>query len=198
MSDQQMRFYSIFCSISYLQKEKRPKQILSFTLLDNYNGDESCLYVNEDSKVLIYIIRGTNNIKDLLTDLSIVTGTEKYSKRYLQELKRYNIMKNAFIGYKICLTGHSLGGRLCIALTRAQPDSIHKTFAYNTGSSPIHMVESMKDMVTCKIRPNNNICKSRKKIILFNGSKDIISLFSAFESSNVTYTKGFHSINQFL
>lgn len=93
--------YSYMCNEVYKKPSERQN-------IDGYSHsndtDLHCIYSNGRERVLA--IRGTVSVDDIITDLSIVNGTENETQRFADEL---NFARNNNIT-KVC--GHSLGGSI--------------------------------------------------------------------------------------
>lgn len=74
------------------------------------------VWVNDDTKQIVFAVRGTQGETDIKTDIKLAISKETETQRYkvarnalLQVLKEYP-------DYKIVLTGHSLGGGIVYRL----------------------------------------------------------------------------------
>ena len=199
MSDEQRRFFAAFVATGYQKPDDRPEVLLGFKLLEQYNGTETCDYLDTSNHTIIHISRGTARSKDLLPDLAILTNTEALAKRFKMEEKRFQIMRREYPYASIYCTGHSLGGRIAQHLVRKFTDDIQKSIVFNPGSSPLHMARSVKEKASCKLRRKQPICRARRKTVIYGSSKDVISIFGLLDSDNrPNVSSGFHSLSRFL
>jgi hypothetical protein len=88
-------------------------------IIDGYNLDKQLSNVNtlvyyNDQNVIIGF-RGTRTIDDLITDVSVVRGTDD-NIRFQQAIEMYNRVKNKYPNKTIMTTGQSLGGSLALYL----------------------------------------------------------------------------------
>jgi len=119
----------------YLDPFSRPRHIFGFTLDEKYNEFEFALYVNAEKKIRILGYRGTEvtEVKDYVSDLHIVFGTQSWNDRFNSSVKVYEDAKKAYPDYQGRVTGHSLGGTIAYFITKKfQPD---RCVVFNPGSS---------------------------------------------------------------
>ena len=95
---------------SYKPINKRKKELPNGYILDNdISNEKSVLYYNPDTKHAIVGFRGTNDLSDLIPDVSIALGTQKKNKDFVDSVKFYDNVKTKYDDYRITTTGHSKG-----------------------------------------------------------------------------------------
>lgn len=119
----------------YLNPFERPRHIFGYELDEKYNDIESALYVNHTTKTWILGYRGTEitELKDYMSDLHILFGTQAWNTRFNASVQSYENAKKAYPDYHSIITGHSLGGT--IAYFIAQKFNPDRCVAFNPGSS---------------------------------------------------------------
>jgi len=82
--------------------------------LDKINSKvDSKVFVHLIQKVVVIAFRGTVTMKDVKDDISIITSSEYKNKRWKKARKLVKKMNEKYKdGYKVYVTGHSLGGSL--------------------------------------------------------------------------------------
>ena len=114
------------------------KQASSYLKDDGYVMDDqlsninSKVYINPQTKNVLMVERGSTNFLNdwISTDIPLAFGYLKKTKRFHDEQRKYNAVKQKYQGSKITLAGHSLGGSLASAL--GQKDD--KIVSYNKGA----------------------------------------------------------------
>jgi pimeloyl-ACP methyl ester carboxylesterase len=94
-----------------------PTQLGMFTLVNN--NPTVKVYKNDSIKLIVISIRGTqisDDYSDIEADIRIALGSEEQSSRFMDADRIVNDVIRQFPGYKIILTGHSLGGGLVYRL----------------------------------------------------------------------------------
>ena len=89
------------------------------TIIDGYNYDpqlsnsNTAIYYNNENVIIGF--RGTVNIDDLITDVSVIKGTAD-NARFQQAIEIYKKVRGKYEKQNILATGHSLGGSLALYL----------------------------------------------------------------------------------
>lgn len=100
---------------TYDGKETRPQNIDGYLYDKDFSNVNTAIYHNENNVIIGF--RGTENIDDLITDFSVLRGTED-DKRFKEAVETYNKVKNKYPNLRIMSTGHSLGGSLALYLNK--------------------------------------------------------------------------------
>lgn len=166
-----------------------------FTKDKDFSQINAVIYTNSQTRTIIMAIRGTNlsNPSDLLTDVSVLTGTLKASKRYKDISDLFNKVYSKYgkyigkslLAYKYVITGHSLGSSLALQLLLDNPDKIDAVYLFNAGSS----VDTVKKGLAMKIGKALGIGyykKVSKKINIFRVAGDPISVGSRLLNGSYT------------
>lgn len=123
------------CDRVYLNPFERPRYLFGFELDEKFNEFEYALYVNHEKKTWILGYRGTEvtAVKDYISDLNIVLGTQAWNDRFNSSIHVYEEAKKAYPDYKAWVTGHSLGGTISYFIAKKfLPD---RCVGFNPGSS---------------------------------------------------------------
>jgi hypothetical protein len=112
--------YSRFANASYyFKRQSYVKQFLNemretrgFILDKELSNDEVSTFVNRITNEVVVAYRGTASIKDVGTDLMVLTSTERLSFRVRSSLKLMEQVLRKYRGFKVVSTGHSLSGFL--------------------------------------------------------------------------------------
>jgi len=90
-------------------------------------------YLNDNNKTIIVGVKGTDRMKDLISDLTLILGPIEKDKIFIKAHRKIKrLLDNYGISYnKVYLTGHSLGGS--IVLWIGQKIKNVQIYAYNPG-----------------------------------------------------------------
>lgn len=101
---------------------------------------------NPQTKELSIVFRGTNpgNIRDIGNDIQIATGMGLNRAKYGEQFARDIIKENP--GYKVTVTGHSLGGTLAEKVATNLQGMGVKGVSFNAGSSPLKTPEKQNNI----------------------------------------------------
>lgn len=120
---------------TYLNPFERPRHIFGYELDEKFNDFEYALYVNHAEKKRIIGYRGTEitAVKDYISDLHILLGTQSWNARFDASVHVYDEAKKMYPDYHSIVTGHSLGGTIAYFIAkRFMPD---RCVVFNPGSS---------------------------------------------------------------
>ena len=78
--------------------------------LNSDNGYNAVIYRNDITEEIVIAIAGTDikQVQDIINDISI--GADVIPSQYYSALNTYSMVLNEYNGYKVTITGHSLGG----------------------------------------------------------------------------------------
>jgi hypothetical protein len=88
------------------------RETRQFKLDPALSNDEVSTFVNRITREVVVAYRGTTNIKDVGTDLMILTSTERLSFRVRSSLKLMEQVLRKYTDFKVVSTGHSMGSFL--------------------------------------------------------------------------------------
>ena len=91
---------------------KEMKETKDFQLDKEFSNEEVSTFVNLKTREVVVAYRGTSNIKDVGTDLMVLTSTERLSFRVRSSLKLMEQVLRKYTNFKVKSTGHSLGSLL--------------------------------------------------------------------------------------
>ena len=109
-------------------------------VIDNQlSTSETKFFVNHEKRRVVISFRGTQlfgkkGVKDLISDLAIMTGTEKYNRRFKQAEHQFNKAERKCPGYKIDMTGHSLAGQLATYIARKKGKKVSENISFSRAS----------------------------------------------------------------
>ena len=110
-----------------------------YTIDNSLSTSETKFFVNHDTRTVVISFRGTQifskkGVKDIISDLAIMTGTEKFNRRFKQAERQFEKAERKYPGYKINTTGHSLGGQLATYLARTKGNKVAENVSFSRGS----------------------------------------------------------------
>ena len=113
------------------------RETRNFRIDMELSNKEASVFVNQASNEVVVAYRGTTSIKDVGTDLMILTSTTGLSLRVRQSLKLMERVLRKYQGFTVKSTGHSLGSKISSVVANAfgleshnfnSAESIHGTF----------------------------------------------------------------------
>lgn len=125
----------IIANICYDDPFIRPRTIGTYTLVEEYNSIEYCLYRDSTKQKYILWYRWTEikEARDYISDINIVIGTQAFNDRFQESLAIYDKIATSYPEDIKVITGHSLGGTICYMIAQLkEPD---RTVAFNPWSS---------------------------------------------------------------
>jgi hypothetical protein len=89
----------------------------TITYKQNLSSPNYAIYEDNFFKIVIIAFRGTNNFRDALTDVRIMTGSSFKDSRFIETKNLYPTLRAMYDNtWTFETTGHSLGGSLCLYL----------------------------------------------------------------------------------
>lgn len=88
------------------------RETRGFQIDKELSNEEVSTFVNRITNEVVVAYRGTSSIKDVGTDLMVLTSTERLSFRVRSSLELIERVLRKYTGFKVVSTGHSLGGFL--------------------------------------------------------------------------------------
>lgn len=125
----------IIANICYDDPFARPRTIGTYSLVEEYNSIEYCLYRDSTKQKYILWYRGTEikEARDYISDINIVIGTQAFNDRFQESLDIYDKIAATYPEDIKVITGHSLGGTICYMIAQLkEPD---RTVVFNPWSS---------------------------------------------------------------
>lgn len=124
-----------------------------YVLDTSKSGREQKVFVNPGKKNVVVAYRGTKladkskRFKDLVSDLSIMIGLQRFNRRFSQSQSRFNSVYNKYPDYDIETTGHSLGGSLAEYINTNNPDKVTNSIAFSRGTGPMDLIYKKSNTV---------------------------------------------------
>lgn len=110
-----------------------PKLIGDYALVPGLSSSEVLVYVDPASKQAVVTVRGTANKSDAATDVAVAAGQLHRTPRFKRTTMQVDAAVAQLGGYKVHLTGHSLGGSLVNEYSKKHTAT--RTVGFNTGYS---------------------------------------------------------------
>jgi hypothetical protein len=120
------------------------------------------------------------SIKDnLCSDIAIAFGLESSNKRFHDSNKLFHIVKDKYPGYKIDVTGHSLGGQIAKYVTDRNLDVVDTNYIFSRGSGVFEPFRPKSDKTVdvsnwndpislgARLQGGNQLIETSKKDALF-------------------------------
>lgn len=174
------KLYAQFASLVY--EKEPPQEVSGFKLLEG--GDRTNLWTNDTTVVMA--VRGTNptNRNDLGADLTIFFNQLHRTNVYKKLNKKVKQVHAAHPSKKLIVTGHSLGGTLCLTLLKDNLKIIDACYAYNPGVSPAAIRKHFLSVCfTKKCKRERAMFKAKAKI--YTTGADLISGLSILQGARV-------------
>lgn len=112
-SEAHRKYYARFARIAYDYPSMREKTDVpeGFVIDPRYSNRNRVLLRNDTTREAVYAFRGTDikNKADLATDVALAAGYQGVTSRFRNATKYTRAARADLPGYKLTLTGHSLG-----------------------------------------------------------------------------------------
>lgn len=124
-----------------------------YVLDTSKSGREQKVFVNPGKKNVVVAYRGTKladkskRFKDLVSDLSIMIGLQRFNRRFSQSQNRFDSVYNKYQDYDIETTGHSLGGSLAEYINTNNPDKVTNSITFSRGTGPMDLIYKKSNTV---------------------------------------------------
>jgi hypothetical protein len=142
------------------------------------SGSKRAVFVNKQTKEVVIAHRGTDPklASNLSTDFAVALGLEGMTRRFSNAAEKDAGTQEKYKGYKVSLTGHSLGATIA---THSSKQNNLKAYLFNAGSgilNPSHYIRTQKQnrnvthfstaadplSLTAKFKPHKQVIVSRK------------------------------------
>lgn len=131
-------------------KKDRPNDIPGYTIDNSLSGQRVKTYVNNDTGEVVFAVRGTKGMKDVLTDMKLFF-TPKSKLKKLDRFKHADkVLKEAEQKYgaeNISVIGHSLGSKIAETIGSEKNKNI---ITYNKPVLPFERIRDKPNQVDIK------------------------------------------------
>lgn len=152
-------------------------------------------YLNDQNKTIIIGVKGTDRMKDLVSDLKLILGPIENDKIFTKAHRKIaRLLDNYGQNYsKVYLTGHSLGGSIVLWIGEKIKNVL--IYAYNPGvtlqflnkinlnKSNIHIIYKSGDPISNKIGlakiPKAHVTKIKSETLNPKTEHSIVNLIEA-------------------
>ena len=131
---------------------------------DALSNSNQQVYYNPESGKMLYSVTGTHNVSDIGTDLKLMTGGLKQTKRYKEAEDTFNLAKQKYQPKETVAYGTSLGGAISSNLDADRIVTLNKANAIGA--------------------------KTGKREVAIRTQGDIVSIFSANAKHQNTISGG--------
>ena len=128
--------YANFASEAYVAPNDRQMNLLGYTYNKGLSNKNLSTYVDKQDKKIVISIRGTvpTDYQDLVSDIGIISADKSFNATRLSAHKKMiDEVLQKYPGYKLVLSGHSLGSYLVEQLAETYPDA--HGIVFNPGTS---------------------------------------------------------------
>ena len=147
--------FSNFASEAYIASNDRRMTLLGYTYNKGLSNENLSTYVDKQDKKLVISIRGTvpTNFRDLVSDVGIVSADKSFNTTRLSNHKKMiNKAMQKYPGYKLILSGHSLGGYLGEQLAETYPTAQGIVFNPGTSLSTTNLLNPQSNVIGYRTR----------------------------------------------
>ena len=184
LSDDKQVNYADFAHQSY---ENNPAKEVDPDYMLIHQSPDYVTYISLPREEIVFAIRGTSKVKDLITDAAILKGEEKNTTEYRQLKVALKQVIDEFDGkFRIILVGHSKGGRLALDLLSDYPNDVTKVYTFSPATAPVHV---FRRYFTSRGRKLHRLLKENNERV----AGDPISVLSTGHTKTIKKTKGKNS-----
>ena len=120
----------------HIAPSDRKMTLLGYTYNKGLSNANLSTYIDQPDKKIVVSIRGTvpSNFRDLVSDIGIISADKSFNATRLSNHKKMidEVVKK-YPGYKLVLSGHSLGAFLVEQLAETYPEA--QGIVFNPGTS---------------------------------------------------------------
>jgi hypothetical protein len=126
LSEGDVELYDVLKSSYGHEDSKKKLESKNYILDKELSSHNQQVYYNPENKKMIYSVTGTHNINDLGTDLMLMGGKLKDTKRFKEAKTTLEKAKEKYDNPYTTVTGHSLGGSIASKLSGDKIISLDK------------------------------------------------------------------------
>jgi len=173
---------------------KHDPEVAGYAFVPALSTYDSKVWVKPGSKVAVVAFKGTepSHLRDLYTDLRLSQGTLGDTARAESSYATLRNVHNELPGYRIMVTGHSLGGSL--AREVSNEPYVTKAVGFNTGYAvaPTTLATNAYDFVKRTKSFHEDVHRDHPKFSDYLNMRDPISIGSVInsETGHTYYKKG--------
>ena len=155
-STKRLNLHKTFSQAAYrhhLDKAQADIAGTGYTIDKSKSGREHKVFVNPKKKDVVIAYRGTDFsdkrkwFKDMLSDAAILTGTQRYNRRFKQSQEHFDKVAGHYKGYKLSTTGHSLGGAIAEHINTNNEGRVYDSITYSRGTGPADVLRKKSNSV---------------------------------------------------
>lgn len=152
-------------------KQESELQKFGFNLDRSLTNYDHLTAFNPETKKLLYVVNGTDptRVADILTDVSLMFGGLKKTKRYKSDKRDYDAAKAKYDKDRITIAGHSLGGNITSKLDTGDNVDIFNFNSANTFGEKInareHSFRTNDDLVSILKPKHHQLHTVNQKIV---------------------------------
>lgn len=170
-------FYAQFAQAAYKQNKT---DIGRYKLVDSFSDSNSALWVYPAAHAMVFAIKGTSNALNVGSDILLFFNKLRMSPDFIREQQKLKRILATFKGFRISLTGHSLGGSIALELFEMYAKKLDRVFCYNMGTTFKMFFERTMKSWMCRLPLTRRLtsCKAKNRIMIYTSGFDAISLLS--------------------
>ena len=159
---------AIYAKLAEQAYENTREDVDNYEYISGLSTRRIAVYQLRDMNEIVIAIRGTliKDVNDWVSDAHIYDNT-LFRDRTFQDVERIVLsIIDQLKGYRIVLTGHSLGGSTVVSLLNKYHELISEVYAFGVGNGPREMAQNLTRSFGCNLPllKNTKVCKDQKKI----------------------------------